>query len=53
MVTHRQLKVDSETYELINLKCREEYLRLHPELKKIKISQNKLLYEIGRYYIES
>lgn len=47
-----RLVCSSETKILILNDCKEEYLRHHPEMRKVPISQEKILYEVARYYLE-
>lgn len=32
--------------------CVKEYLRCHPEMKRIKITSDKILYEVVKYYLK-
>jgi len=47
----KNIKIDDETDELLH-KCKDDYLNHHPELKKIRLSYNKLLYEIAKFYLK-
>ena len=47
----KQVYVDNETVELID-NCRLDYLHHHPEMKKIPISYNKIIYEIANFYLK-
>jgi len=48
---YKQYKIKCQTDDLV-LKCVEEFLRHHPEMKEIKISKNKIVYEMARFYLE-
>lgn len=52
MVTRKVLKVDKNTDDLL-MQCKEEYLQHHPEMRKIPLSRNKIIYEISKYYLNS
>ena len=51
-ISYKTLKIDTDTNDMID-KCVAEFLRHHPELKKMKISRNKILYEIAEYYLKT
>ena len=40
-----------ETKETIMEECVKIFLKHHPEMKGIKITQEKIMYEISRFYI--
>lgn len=48
---YKVAKIDYDTVDLLN-SCIEEYLNHHPEMKKIKISRNKIISEIAIYYLK-
>ena len=49
-MVNKIIKIDDETDELL-ANCREEFLRHHPEMKKIRISYNKIIYETAKLYM--
>jgi hypothetical protein len=38
--------------EMIN-KCKSEFLNHHPEYEEKPISNNKIIYEMAKYYLEN
>jgi len=52
-MSYIQLSVKEEIAKLIRTRCKEEYLSHHPEMREIYISDNKILYEMARFYLES
>lgn len=50
MSGYTSIKIDTENLEELD-KCVTEYRRHHPELDKIPISRNKIIYEIAKYYL--
>ena len=48
---YKQIRVKKDTDELID-DCIAEYLKHHPEMRKIPISRNKIIYEIGKFYLK-
>ena len=32
--------------------CKEEYLKHHPEMKEVPISNNKILFEVMKHYLK-
>jgi len=38
--------------DMIRLECVKEFRRHHPELDEIAISDNKILYELAKYYLD-
>lgn len=47
---NKLIVIDDETDNLLN-QCIEEYLYHHPEMKKLKISRKKIIFEIAGYYL--
>ena len=47
-VIHVKNKTDN-----ILMDCINEFLRHHPEMKEIKISRNKIIYEIAKFYLKN
>lgn len=50
---YEQLKVKSETKKMVIEDCKKELLLHHPELKNMKISQDKLVYELAKFYLRA
>lgn len=48
----RHLLCNQEVYDLITKKCVEEYLKHHPEMLGAKISQNHILRQISKFYLD-
>ena len=48
----RHLVCDEETFELIMRECTKEYLKHHPEMLGCNITQNHILKQIARFYLE-
>jgi hypothetical protein len=44
--------VRKETRDMIDL-CRKEFLAHHPEFKHTFLSQDKIIYEAFKYYLEN
>lgn len=51
--TYKPLAVRPEVYELVIIKCIDEYVKRHPELREINITANKIVYELARYFLEN
>ena len=51
--TYRTLNIRPDTFELVTKKCVEEYIRHHPEMKKIKITNDKIVHEICNFYLNN
>lgn len=47
-----QLLVDADTHKLIWTSCVKVMLEHNPELMKTKISANKIIYHMARYYLD-
>lgn len=54
MVTkkYKKLSVTEDVNRMVNKDCRAEFLKHHPELSQMRISENKIVYEIAKYYLE-
>lgn len=50
--TNRHLTCCQEVYEMIVVDCIREYIEHHPEMEGAKISQNHILKQISKFYIE-
>lgn len=48
---YKQVKIKYSTDELLN-KCVAEYLKHHSEMREIPISRNKIIHEIGLFYLK-
>lgn len=48
----RHLVCNEEVHELITIQCVKEYLKHHPEALGSKISQNHILRQVGKFYLE-
>lgn len=51
-MSYKIAKIDNETDKILD-KCVEEFVKHHPEFRKIKISRNKIIDEIGRFYLRN
>ena len=51
MIT-KPVRIDNDTEELLD-KCVLEFLKNHPEMKKIPISKNKIIFEVAGFYLRS
>jgi len=49
---NRHLVCNKEVYETITKECVIEYLKHHPEMIGAKISQNHILRQISKFYLE-
>lgn len=47
----KQVFITYETDDMLK-KCKQEFLKLHPEFEQIPISYNKIIYETARIYLE-
>jgi hypothetical protein len=45
--------VHDSTKKLIDSKCREEYIIKHPEMQHVKITRDKIIYEMAEFFIEN
>lgn len=52
MNSNKQARIDKNTAELLNL-CEKLYREHHPELDKIYISKNKIIFEICDFYLKN
>ena len=50
-IMSKLIRVEKDTDGQIK-ECIKEFLRHHPELNKIPISYNKIIYEISKYYLK-
>lgn len=48
----RHLTCSQEVYDSINTDCKMEYVEHHPEMEGAKISQNHILKQISKFYLE-
>ncbi len=48
----RHLAVSKELFNSITIECKEEYLAHHPEMEKVRITNEKILYEMAKYYLD-
>jgi len=48
-----KLSCSKDTKNLIMSQCVDEFLRHHPELKGINVTQNMILNHIGNFYLKS
>jgi len=46
----RSIKIDEEVIELIK-ECREEFIRVYPEMEGLKISRNAIIMHIAKIYL--
>ena len=46
-----QIRVDEDTFHLITI-CEKLYREHHPELDKIPVSKNKMVFEISVFYLD-
>ena len=51
-MVYKQVKIKNNTDELLD-KCVYEFLRHNKKMREIKISRNKIIYEIARFYLET
>lgn len=49
---NKNIRIDSDVDEHLK-KCVDEFLRHHPELERIHISYNKIIYEICKFYLKN
>lgn len=49
-MSFKTINIKNEDFELINI-CKDIFLKYHPELKRLKLSNSKILFECMRYYI--
>lgn len=50
-MSYAKLSVMPETKKLVE-QCKKELLRVKPELEGVFITENKVVYEIAKYYME-
>jgi len=48
----RHLVCDDETYQMITVDCRREYLKHHPEMLGSNITQKHILHQLAKFYLE-
>jgi hypothetical protein len=48
-----KLSCSKEVHDLITKKCVDEYLKNYPEMQGRKITQNHILYQLAKYYLEN
>lgn len=48
----KTVKLSKETHDMIDM-ARKEFLRYHPEMAEIQLSNNKILSETLKYYIRN
>ncbi len=48
----KHLVVSEEVYDLIMVDCIEEFKKHHKEMEGAKISQNHIIKQIGKFYME-
>ena len=48
----RHLACSQEVYDMIIKDCKREYLEHHPEMLGANISQNHILKQISKFYLE-
>lgn len=46
------LTAKKDTADLIRKACVERYLYEHPEMKHMNITDDKILYEIAKFYVQ-
>lgn len=51
MTSYVKLWCHSTTKKKILIDCMNEYLRVNPQMRGVKISQDKILMEIASYYL--
>ena len=51
MNSYRHLNVRNSTFKMIIDECIEEFRKHHPELEHMEITQDKIIYEIGKFYL--
>jgi len=49
---NRHLTCSQTVYDEITINCIEEYIEHHPEMQGAKISQNHILKQISKFYME-
>jgi hypothetical protein len=47
-----KLSVTPKTRKMIVSDCVKEYLKHHPEMRNIEITQDKIAFEVARYYLD-
>ena len=50
IMVYKNIKIDDDTNDILD-NCIKEFLTHHPELMKIKISRNKIIYEMAKFYL--
>jgi hypothetical protein len=50
-MSEKIVKIKDTTNDLLD-ECIQVYLKHHPEMREIKISRNKIIFEIANYYKE-
>lgn len=51
MVNTLLIRIDTETTDILE-ECKKEFIKHHPEFKKIPISYNKIVFEAGNFYLK-
>jgi len=51
MVNTKLIRISKTTDDQLD-SCFKDYLRHHPEMKEIKISYNKLIFELSKFYLK-
>jgi len=49
---NRHLVCSQVVYDMITKECAKEYLKHHPEMLGAKLSQNHILRQISKFYLE-
>ncbi len=47
-----RLTVSESTKDMVMNECREEFIRHHPELKGMKITENFIIRQIAEFYLK-
>ena len=47
-----KITIRKDTKKRLCQECVDEYLKHHPEMRHVKITQDKILYEVCEYYIK-
>lgn len=47
----KPVMLDDDVFEIVQ-QCEADYRSHHPELDKVPLSKNKIIYEMGKYYLE-
>jgi len=49
-MTYHSLQLKKRTFDMIP-KAKEEFLRFHPEMENMRLSNDKVLYEVLKFYL--